>query len=265
MCSGAPKLNGRPDSRYETKFANRSISTRSTESPTSKKTKDNMCEVSYLDESDEVFVELEMTEKLAQKMEQIFEKLSKLDAVEVKINKLDNIESKIENFGRKLTEIEKSVASQRCELDTSKEKQVKMQSSLNELKENVGFNDERVAKLEVKSAELEQALAIAKEDLERRSLYLEAYSRRENLKFAGIPESEEPEQKQAKEVLMEFLKAKLGIEQPEDIEFQRIHHIGKVAEPAERPRMIIARFLRYTDREYVKRQAFKLLHRLHYL
>ena len=57
---------------------------------------------------------------------------------------------------------------------------------------------------------------------------------------------------------MEFLKAKLGIEQPEDIEFQRIHRIGKVAEPAGRPRMIIAHFLRYTDREYVKRQAFKL-------
>ena len=239
-------------------FGNRSLSTSSTESPTSKKPKDNTCEVSDLDESDEVFVELKMTEKLAQKMEQIFEKLNKLNAIEEKINKLDNIESKIENFGRKLTEIEKSVASQRCELDASKEKQVKMQRSLNELKENVSFNDERVDKLEVKSVELEQALAIAKEDLERRSLYLEAYSRRENLKFAGIPESEEPEQKQTKEVLMEFLKAKLGIEQPEDIEFQRIHRIGKVAEPAERPRMIIARFLRYTDREYVKRQAFKL-------
>ena len=63
-------------------------------------------------------------------MEQIFEKLNKLDAIEEKINKLDNIESKIENFGRKLTEIEKSVASQRCELDASKEKQVKMQRSL---------------------------------------------------------------------------------------------------------------------------------------
>ena len=57
---------------------------------------------------------------------------------------------------------------------------------------------------------------------------------------------------------MEFLKAKPGIEQPEDIEFQRIHCTGKVAEPAERPRMIIARFLRYTDREYAKRQTFKL-------
>ena len=53
-----------------------------------------------------------------------------------------------------------------------------MQRSLNELKENVSFNEERVDKLEVKSVELEQALAIVKEYLERRSLYLEAYSRR---------------------------------------------------------------------------------------
>ena len=37
-------------------------------------------------------MELKMTEKLAQKMEQIFEKLNKLNAIEEKINKLDNIE-----------------------------------------------------------------------------------------------------------------------------------------------------------------------------
>ena len=86
----------------------------------------------------------------------------------------------------------------------------------------------------------------AKEDLRKKILYLEAYSRRENLKFAGIPgESSDPED--TKDVL--------GIKNPENIEFQRVHKIGK---KGDRPRMVIARFLRYVDRERIMRNAFKL-------
>ena len=86
----------------------------------------------------------------------------------------------------------------------------------------------------------------AKEDLRKKILYLEAYSRRENLKFAGIPE-ESSDQEDTKDVL--------GIENPENIEFQRVHQIGK---KGDRPRMVIARFLRYVDRERIMRNAFKL-------
>ena len=54
---------------------------------------------------------------------------------------------------------------------------------------------------------------------------------------------------------MEFLSNQLGFHYPEEIEFQRIHRIGK---KGDRPRMIIARFLRYADRERVMNNAFKL-------
>ena len=54
---------------------------------------------------------------------------------------------------------------------------------------------------------------------------------------------------------MEFLSKQLGIEHPEEIEFQRIHRIGR---KRDRPRMIIEHFLRYPDRERVTRKAFKL-------
>ena len=54
---------------------------------------------------------------------------------------------------------------------------------------------------------------------------------------------------------MEFLSNYLGIHHPQEIEFQRIHRIGKKGEPH---RIIIARFLRLVDRERVMKSAFKL-------
>ena len=49
--------------------------------------------------------------------------------------------------------------------------------------------------------------------------------------------------------------SQLGFHHPEEIECQRLHRIGK---KGDRPRMIIARFLRYADRESVVKNAFKL-------
>ena len=95
----------------------------------------------------------------------------------------------------------------------------------------------------------------AKEALEKKYLYLEAYSRRENLKFAGIPESKGESQEDTRRILVEFLSNQLGFHHLEEIEFQRLHRIGK---KGDRPCMIIERFLRYADRERVMKNAFKL-------
>ena len=81
----------------------------------------------------------------------------------------------------------------------------------------------------------------AREELQKSILYLETYSRRENLKLAGIPEGGEG-QEATRKVLVEFLSTKLGIQDPDDTELQRVHRIGK---KGDRPRMIIARFLGY--------------------
>ena len=62
----------------------------------------------------------------------------------------------------------------------------------------------------------------------------EAYSCRENLKFKGIPELPESSGQQdatskedTKEVLTSFMENVLEIEDAKDIEFQRVHGIGK--------------------------------------
>ena len=52
------------------------------------------------------------------RMEQISAKLDILDEIERKMNKLESIEEKIEEFSLRLDNIEKSVSSLRCEVNS---------------------------------------------------------------------------------------------------------------------------------------------------
>ena len=99
---------------------------------------------------------------------------------------------------------------------------------------------------------------------------MEAYSRRENLKFEAIPEtfalSDEDGGTQrgegftenTKAVLTDFLERVQGIEDAQDIEYQRVHRMGKPRKENGRDRIIIARFLRFSDRERVLKCGRKL-------
>ena len=249
-------LNNLLVSNVKRKLHSRSSSGSSSNSPDEKRLKDHAINATEdkVDESDEVFQELDMAEKLLERMDQISLKIQKLDAIEAKINKLDSIEEKMEKFATKLSEIENSLVSLRCEFNASKEKHADLEHSVDEVKESVDFAHSKVELLELKAYKTEANLKEAREELQKSILYLEAYSRRENLKFAGIPEGREGQEDTGK-VLAEFLSTKLGIQNPDDIELQRVHRIGK---KGDRPRMIIARFLRYADRERVMRKAFKL-------
>ena len=89
-------------------------------------------------------------------------------------------------------------------------------------------------------------------ELENKLLYAEVYQRRENLRFYGI--SEEEEGGDCRMVLNSFLEQQCGV-QTEG--FQRVHRIGKTHDDGS-PRAIIARFLRYSDREAVFSKAKSL-------
>ena len=58
--------------------------------------------------------------------------------------------------------------------------------------------------------------------------------------------------------MADFLKTELGVEDADNIEFHRVHRVGKRTSSAGKPRQIIARFLRYPDREEVMSKAKKL-------
>ncbi|XP_068756376.1 tropomyosin-like [Montipora capricornis] len=182
---------------------------------------------------------------LIERVEQISAKLHILDEIERKMNKLDSIEEKMEKFSSRLDDIEKSVSLLRCEVNSSKEKQAEIKRFVDEVKDSVDYAHARIDKLDVEFKE-------AKENLRKKILYLETYSRRENLKFVEIPE-ENSDQEDTKNVLTNFISRQLEIENPEDIEFQRVHRIGKKGDC---PRMVIARFLWYAER--IMRNAYKL-------
>ena len=87
--------------------------------------------------------------------------------------------------------------------------------------------------------------------LRDKKLYMEVYQRRENLRFFGIKKKADTEE-EAREVLVGFLKTGLGIENADQIEFQRVHRVGKRVSSNGKPRQIIARFLKYSQREDVQ-------------
>ena len=57
-----------------------------------------------------------------------------------------------------------------------------------------------------------------------KNLYLEAYSRRENIKFFSIPEEEEED---TQEVLRNFIENELGYRNARIAEIQRVHRIAR--------------------------------------
>ena len=127
-------------------------------------------------------------EKLIERVEQISAKLNILDEIERKMNKLDSIKEKMEKFLTRLDDIEQSVSLLTCEVNSSKEKQAEIQRFVDEVKDCVDCAHARTDVLELKSFKLDVDFKEAKEELRRKILDLEEYSRHENLKFAGIPE-----------------------------------------------------------------------------
>ena len=97
------------------------------------------------------------------------------------------------------------------------------------MKENVKFIDKKITELQESADKRKTDFSECREQI----LYLETYSRRENLKFERIPESFETSAQQSasaedkKKVLVNFIEDALGLEDAKGIEFQRVHRMGK--------------------------------------
>ena len=79
-------------------------------------------------------------------------------------------------------------------------------------------------------------------------LYLEAYSRRQNRIITGIPEGQDATEDTLK-VLQNFMAHELNVSDAANIDFQRVHRLGKPKNKG--PRAIIARVLKYPDKERI--------------
>lgn len=162
--------------------------------------------------------------KLSSDEEEVMEVLGpKIDLV---ISKLSNLETKLEelNLAVKITSLE-------IEVDTVKTKQKASEDNFTSLEKNTVFVDEQLEELIANPKTCKNNDQVS--DTRKKLPYLDAYSRRENLKFEGIPEncalSEEDgviqqgevSTENTKAVLPEILEKVLGIDDAQSIEYLR--------------------------------------------
>ena len=199
-----------------------------------------------------MFQALEMAEGLGKKLEAVLKKLEKLDTIESRLNQMHTT----------LASIEENVSRLDSEVEDLKTKSKQLGSTVNELKESIQFTDEDISDLKFANKKLQQDVC----ELQKQLLYMETYSRRENVKFVGLLEEQVDEDhngaraklEDTRGIVYKFLEHRLKIPNArERIEFQRLHRFGKPKNGTSRP--ITARFLRYGDKELVMDQARKHL------
>ena len=111
---------------------------------------------------------------------------SKLEAVLKKLEKIDTIESRLSQMHTTLASTEENVSRLDSEVEDLKTKSKQLGSTVNELKESIEFNEEDISDLKLENQKLQQDVC----ELQKQLLYMETYSRRENVKFVGLLEEQ---------------------------------------------------------------------------
>jgi len=189
-------------------------------------------------EGDQVLVALTMSETIGQQLKLILDRLT-------------SVESKLDGVLEKVQSLEATMSSVQGDVKVLENKASKMEKKANEMDQGLNNLNAEVEELRTKVMNYEKDIQAVND----RYLYQEVYNRRENLRFLGIPELETTEEN-TRDVIYRFLDRDLELEGAREIEFQRVHRIGKKKRGASRP--IIARFLRFPDRERVFKRALDI-------
>ena len=142
-------------------------------SPADKKTRNNSEESNG--SSDIVFEALNMAESVTAKLDCIMERLEKFSLIE---NRLDSMASTMANIESTLSRLDADVT-------MLKEGAGKREIKITELETLINYKEDDVAELQKDLYDHRAQLDKCKKDL----LYLEAYSRRENVKIFGVPQA----------------------------------------------------------------------------
>ena len=152
-----------------------------------------------------------------------------------KLDKLDHIEQHLARVDEDIRDLKQSYTF----VHNTTDELAKQQKMNRDALKNIS---DKVANIEVQNAKLQQDLI----DLRARSM-------RCNLLFYNLPESEQD----PLTIIREVLNEKMGIDENGDIEIERAHRLGRKRED-EKPRAIVAKFLRYQDKEYIRKSAHLL-------
>ena len=136
--------------------------------------------------NDEVMAALDKIEHIGEKLNSIIDRLSKLDSIESTVR---NIETNLANLKTRTAKLKEFQATAKtdiadlkksCSFNTDKCKEYR-----HDLKNKIDEQNERITSL----TESEKKLNHQMDEIISKNLYLEAYSRRENIKFFNIPEA----------------------------------------------------------------------------
>ena len=194
---------------------------------------------------DEIMEALSKIEKFGEKLNSIIARLSKLDSIESSVR---NIETNLANLKARTAKLEEFEATTKIDIAELKKSCSfngdKCKEHRDALKKQMEEQNKRITSL----IESERKLIDQINDINSKGLYLEAYSRRENIKFFNIPEVREED---TEEVLRNFMEQDLGYRNARSVEIQRVHRLTNRRNSDTAPRPIIARFLRYKDVEEI--------------
>lgn len=191
-----------------------------------------------------------MAENVGEKLDVILSKMAKLDEICSAIHK---IEKSIAQLEERTKDLESFKDSSSKELDVlrmdfnnwDRMHDARAQATENELEQT----KKSLKDLQMKYVELEMKTKSPEDDvaeLHTKDLYLEAYSRRENIIFLNIDEDPKED---TEATLRGFLEEELGYCDFDTVEIQRVHRNQR--KDRSKPRPIIARFLRYKDCEQI--------------
>ncbi|XP_065681574.1 uncharacterized protein LOC136095214 [Hydra vulgaris] len=161
----------------------------------------------------------------------------KFDKMEIKFNIIQEENNILKN---EMKELRKAVdfVSEKYESTLAELKEMKKNTISNvELTDNIKFNDKN-------------------NDVKDKLAELEDRSRRNNLRFNGVEESENESWEDGEKKIQEVLKSKFGF--TNNLEIERAHRTGKKEKGVKKNRTIIVKFLNYKERNAVFEKFIKL-------
>ena len=171
----------------------------------------------------------EMSKKVEQQLKLILERL-------------ESAEEKMVGFLEKFGLLEKTVYGVKRDIQELQSETKTLKTTVKDIEASLAFKEAEVDTLRKEIKELKDI-----------QLYKEVYNKRENLWFLDVPEVAD---ENTSDVLHRVLEDELQTENASQIEFQRVHRLGKKTDGSTWP--IIARFLRFPDHERIFQKAMEL-------
>ena len=169
-----------------------------------------------------------------------------------------NVETNLASLEKRMTKLEEAELSTKCDIEAVNKRIDTLDEKLTNSPTIPAIKDQmdKFSSQLLQFRKKQEELAVLQEQLKTKDLYLEAYSRRETIKFANIPEEDERED--TEEIIRGFLERELGFMDARTVEMQRVHRVGKNTNESRKARAILAKFLRAKDCDKILSLGFRL-------